>query len=177
MKKIILIGLMILTFSGCSLLKMPNLFNGNSSSTRTQTKNNYELELYRDKKEGILIKKIKKSSEKIIPKKTFMEKIGSFFGKMKILTFIIILLTFFFPTVMIPILLRAKKGLGKALKGTDEILRARTAALTETIRGIKNSGVINDKDGNEEHKKMHEKLKGAQTEETRKIIKEILSKI
>ena len=141
---------MIIMLSGCSMLKIP--FIGNSTP-KYKLQKNYEWEYFKDKNAGVVYKKIVKNTDKIVPEKTFIQKIGAWIGGLTLLGIIAVSLGWISPAVIALFLwkvgLRWKRG------------------FVETAIGIKQAQAVN------ENEKLHNELKAVQSKQTKKLVGQV----
>ena len=160
MKKLCLLLVMMFMLTGCGAIRILNPFNRTTPPSKAEyiQTHNYEFEYYQDKKDGVTIKTIKKSSEKAVPKVTLGQRIAAWFAGAGTLTIILIAAGLFFaPSATISILLWSRAKIGRA--------------LSETVRAIKISSAVR------ESEKLHNALAAEQSVTTKKIVNNIKSEV
>lgn len=156
MFKIIMVGLLsCFCFTGCSLLPKVTVSKPTIVKSNKRNEEVYKVSGYRDvagkaTKFNIYHKKYNKGSKQSVPKKTLMEKLGSWIAGLSFMSFILLGLgLFFFPTITISILWMVKVRLANALK--------------ETVQAIKECKA-------DEQIDLHNALKYRHTQKTKKVI-------
>lgn len=164
-------GILILTlclpflFSGCSLLPRvgsgvkakPAIVSTQSQESKVYREDGYEEVAGKAKKFSKSYREFNKSKEKTTPKKTMMERVGSWISGLGIVTFILIAAGLFFaPTVTISLLWSAKKRIGRALKAV--------------VHAVKDTQA-------DQEERLHNALKDRTNRETRIEIDKIKSKL
>ena len=152
-KLLILIPVTCVTLASCSLL--PKISMG-SSSNAIQI-NKYE-ELYKHKVDGEKTYFRKRTSNKVIPKKTFSQRIGGWISGLSILGIILLGIGFIFaPTATALFLVK--------------LLVKWKSAFRQTVFAIKSSQAVNN------DTVLHNELKSSQSNTTKRLVGDIKAKL
>jgi len=160
---IVLILTMLFT-SGCAGLPLPRL-GGSKPATKTSRSKDevvhritgYEEVAGKPKKYTYHYREFHKSSEKVVPKKTLMERVGGWISGLGFLAFILLVAGLFLaPTVTIGIVFNILKRTRRALKATVQAIK--------DVRA-------------DEEPKLHAALNKRHTKETTDVIGEIKAKL
>ena len=152
-KLLLLILTICVMLTSCSLL--PNISMGSSSGAAQVKK--YE-EVYKHKADGEKTYFRKRTSNKIIPRKTFSQRIGSWISGLGIIAMLLLITGFILaPSTIVLFLLG--------------LIRKWKLAFKQTVVAIKTSQAVN-KDN-----ELHNALKSSQSISTKRLVGDIKSKL